>query len=542
MAYRALYRQYRPTRFDEVVGQNHITTTLKNQIVSDRIAHAYLFCGTRGTGKTSTARILARAVNCLSPENGEPCGVCEACRAVGEGSSVDITEIDAASNNGVQDVRDLIESAQYAPLSLKRRVFIIDEVHMLSGSAFNALLKTLEEPPAHILFILATTEPQKLPATIISRCQKYEFHRIGLEDIKKTLAGVLTKVGATIENEGLSLIARAAQGGMRDALSLCDQCLSFCGDTVTTRDVFNVLGSMDDGFLFGMGDALLSRDAARALRMLDELITNGRDLSVFTHDLAMHFRALLLAKTCGDCAGLLECTQDAMKRYLAQAKDASLSILTLACDRLLSVQNQIRILPAPRALLESALVHICYPADALSLNALEARVSHLEEGFVPVQAQKSTAAPATASKLAPQSEAAPVKPKATAAAKKAAPEPKETPSAEKGAPSVSASADADAVWRAAIDAIPNMFVQLLAREGIPIKLEDNALTVGFSESDRVKYTSIMNPINFEPVLAALQTVLPEAKLLFVLTKETPHVADEATARAMELFGDKLKLE
>ena len=198
MAYRALYRQYRPVRFSEVIGQEHITTTLKHQVASDRPAHAYLFCGTRGTGKTTSARILARAVNCLSPEDGEPCGNCEACLVTtGEGAS-DITEIDAASNNSVSDVRDLIESAQYAPLRLRRRVFIIDEVHMLSGAAFNALLKTLEEPPEHILFILATTEPQKLPATIISRCQRFDFHRISIPDIKRTLASVLSRAGIVV--------------------------------------------------------------------------------------------------------------------------------------------------------------------------------------------------------------------------------------------------------------------------------------------------------------------------------------------------------
>ena len=397
MAYRALYRQYSPASFAEVIGQEHITTTLKNQVASDRPAHAYLFCGTRGTGKTTSARILARAVNCLSPEDGEPCGKCEACLITASEGAYDITEIDAASNNSVNDVRDLIENAQYAPLKLRRRVFIIDEVHMLSGPAFNALLKTLEEPPEHILFILATTEPQKLPATIISRCQRFDFHRLSIADIKQTLKSVLKKAGAVIEDGGLSLIARAAQGGMRDALSLADQCLAFCGDNVTTQNVYDVLGSMEDAFLFDMSNALLSSNAPESLRKLDSIMQSGRDLSVFAADLAAHFRALLLAKTCGRCEDLLDCTEDEMTRYLEQAKGTSEARLMLAVDRLIAAQNDMRYLPSPRALLESALIHICRPEDSVSIANLESRLDRLEAQLkdgIPAQKQQVAAQPA----------------------------------------------------------------------------------------------------------------------------------------------------
>ena len=288
MAYRALYRAYRPRTFSEVIGQSHITTILQNQIGTGKTAHAYLFCGTRGTGKTSTAKILARAVNCLSPKNGEPCGECEACQRSLREACPDITEIDAASNNGVDDIRSLIERAHYAPLELTHRVFIVDEAHMLSNSAFNALLKTLEEPPAHVMFILATTEPQKLPATIISRCQRFDFHRLSVADIEQNLRSVLSRAGASIDEEGLLLIARTADGGMRDALSLADQCLSFCGDKVTAKDVYDVLGSMEQGFLFRIADTLLRSDAQAAIRMLDEIVRGGRDLSVFCQDLSAH--------------------------------------------------------------------------------------------------------------------------------------------------------------------------------------------------------------------------------------------------------------
>jgi len=562
MAYRALYRQYRPVLFSEVIGQDHITTTLKHQVASDRPAHAYLFCGTRGTGKTTSARILARAVNCLSPEGGEPCGKCDACLiSTNEGSS-DITEIDAASNNSVSDVRDLIESAQYAPLRLRRRVFIIDEVHMLSGAAFNALLKTLEEPPEHILFILATTEPQKLPATIISRCQRFDFHRLSITDIRRTLESVLSRAGASIEDGGITLISRAAQGGMRDALSLADQCLAFCGDKVTTQDVYSVLGSMEDAFLFDIAGALLDSNAAEALRLLDGIVQAGRDLSVFAADLSTHFRALLLAKTCGRCEDLLDCTEDAMSRYLSQANAASETRLALAVDRLLAAQNDMRYLPSPRTMLESALIHICRPEDVLSIANLEARMDRLE-----AQAKDGLSARA---KTAPPEPKPEPKPEKTQDAKpQAAPAPDPAPLSEQAPPvqfseiaailprenesaltsaraqgragNAAGADDAAQIWRETIAAIPNLFIQALAREAAAIRFENNALTIAFTGSQEAKLKSLSAPINFEPTQRALQSLKPEARLVIITTKAAP-ASDTAETLAKELFGDKLTIE
>ncbi|NLI53244.1 MAG: DNA polymerase III subunit gamma/tau [Clostridiales bacterium] len=569
MAYRALYRQYRPARFAEVIGQEHITTTLKHQVASDRPAHAYLFCGTRGTGKTTSARILARAVNCLSPEDGEPCGKCEACLATAAESASDITEIDAASNNSVNDVRDLIENAQYAPLKLRRRVFIIDEVHMLSGAAFNALLKTLEEPPEHILFILATTEPQKLPATIISRCQRFDFHRLSIANIKLTLSSVLERAGASIEDGGLTLIARAAQGGMRDALSLADQCLAFCGDHVTTQNVYDVLGSMEDAFLFEISNALLRSDAPGALRQLDGIVQAGRDLSVFAADLSAHFRALLLAKTCGRCEDLLDCTEEAMTRYLEQASASSEARLMLAVDRLLSAQNDMRYLPSPRALLESALIHICRPEDTLTLTNLEARLDRLEtqlKSGVPARAEP---APKPEKKSDPKVEIKP-QPKADPGpefepweeeappmqfsdmdappvqfSEIVAPPPQADASAptptQNGIKPASGTDDAAAIWRKTIENIPNMFIQALARDAIALKFEQNTLTVGFTEAQEMKQKNLSAPINFEPTQRALQQIRPDAKLIVTTTKAAP-ASDQAEAQAKELFGDKLTIE
>ena len=377
LARRALYREYRPELFSEVIGQDHITTILKNQVRENKLSHAYLFCGSRGTGKTTSAKILSRAVNCLDPKDGEPCGTCAACRLIKNGSA-DVIEIDAASNNSVDNVRSLIEQAQFAPLELRYRVFIIDEVHMLSNAAFNALLKTLEEPPKHVLFILATTEPQKLPATIISRCQRFDFHRLTIAHIVANLSAVLEKAGASIEPNGLRLIARAADGGMRDALSLADQCLSYAGDRVTEQDVLDALGSVSSAMLEDTAKALLSGNAANAVRALDDVVRNGRDLGVFLSDLSKHFRALLLAKTCGDCKDLLDCTDDQMARYLKAAKDADEARILYAMEQILLVQSKLRLFPAPRIPIEAAFVRICRPVDDTSFAALEARVALLE--------------------------------------------------------------------------------------------------------------------------------------------------------------------
>ena len=390
MGYRALYRQYRPATFSEVIGQDHITTILKNQVQAGQTAHAYLFAGTRGTGKTSTAKILARAVNCQQPQGGEPCGQCSACQRT-QGDHVDIVELDAASNNGVEDIRSILDKVRYTPLELRTKVYIIDEAHALSPNAFNALLKTLEEPPGHVMFILATTEPQRIPATIISRCQRFDFHRLSIGDMTGRMRTVLESAGAVIDPEGLVAIARAAEGGMRDALSLADQCLSFCGDHVTAADVYAVLGSMDGEFLFSMAEALLCCDSAKALTLLDQVIREGRDLRVFLHDLAMHMRALLLAKLCGHCSDILDCTEDAMKRYMAQAETAGEVRLLRASEALLQAESRLKNMALPRVLVESVLVRIARPEEQRTVEDLVERIEALEQR--PLAAVQPVSAP-----------------------------------------------------------------------------------------------------------------------------------------------------
>ncbi len=378
MAYYALYRKYRPTTFSQVIGQDHIISILKNQVRTERITHAYLFSGSRGTGKTSTARIFARAINCLSPHDGEPCGECEACK-LGTSDSIDIIEMDAASNSRVDEMRALLDKAEFAPIYLKTKVYIIDEAHMLSKSAFNALLKTLEEPPAHVVFILATTEPQALPATILSRCQRFDFRRPSAAEMVGLLHRILDDVGAKVDEDGLMCIARAADGGVRDCLSLADQCLSFVGNELTRDDVLSVLGSMNTGFLFDFADAIIKSDAARVLKEIDKVISGGRDINVFVNDLSLHFRALMLAKVCGRCEDILDCTAETMEMYLEQAASTSKERLERTLNEIMLLLPSLKWTNMPRVLLENTLMKICHPDEQIEIIALSDRLSELEK-------------------------------------------------------------------------------------------------------------------------------------------------------------------
>ncbi|MTI66135.1 MAG: DNA polymerase III subunit gamma/tau, partial [Firmicutes bacterium] len=285
MGYQALYRKFRPRTFDEVLGQEHITTILKNQILNDNIAHAYLFSGTRGTGKTSTAKIFARAVNCENNTNGNPCNECEVCKKIQDESIMDVVEMDAASNNSVDDIRELREKVKYLPSKGRYKVYIIDEVHMLSKGAFNALLKTLEEPPKHLLFILATTEPQKLPATILSRCQRYDFKRLNMKDIVDNMKTICNDIDVEIEDRGLHLIARNADGAMRDALSILDQCVSFAEGKITHDYILSILGTVNNDVYFDMADHIINKDLNKALELIEYIVLNGKDIKQFIKDL-----------------------------------------------------------------------------------------------------------------------------------------------------------------------------------------------------------------------------------------------------------------
>ena len=379
MAYQALYRQWRPTDFSSMVSQEAVVATLRNQITTGRIAHAYLFCGSRGTGKTSTAKIMARAINCEQPVNGDPCGQCESCRRLLAEESMDVMEIDAASNNGVDEIRDLRETVKYPPQHGKFKVYIIDEVHMLSASAFNALLKTLEEPPAHVCFILATTEPQKLPATILSRCQRFDFGRIPAHQIAGRLRQAVEGAGATANDNALHMIARAAEGGMRDALSILDMCLGYRND-VDEDLVRSVLGTSDKGFLFRFVDALDMEDASTVLGMIDELMRKGREPMVFAKDVSQHLRALLMAKACPeDLPALLDITHEDAEEYIYQSENMTVTRLMKMLEFFMATETELRWASSPRIVLENTALKCCLRTVEADTAALNDRIAQLEK-------------------------------------------------------------------------------------------------------------------------------------------------------------------
>lgn len=381
MGYMALYRKWRPSDFDEVKGQDAIVQTLRNQIIYNRIGHAYLFCGTRGTGKTSIAKLFAKAVNCEHPVNGNPCNACPSCMSINNQNSLDVLEIDAASNNGVENIRDIREQVQYSPVEGRYKVYIIDEVHMLSSGAFNALLKTLEEPPSYVIFILATTEKHKIPVTILSRCQKYDFKRISVDTITNHLAALMKKEQVDVEEKALRYIARAADGSMRDALSLLDQCIAFyLGQTLTYENVLEVLGTADTSVFSTLLRNILSHDSMSALDIIDNMITEGRELSQFLSDFLWYLRNLLILK---DQEGA-EDSLDMSREAIASLKEESNMVDTpslLRYIRLLSeLSNQIRTATQKRVLLEVGFIKLCQPeTESDTMDSLAARIRQLEE-------------------------------------------------------------------------------------------------------------------------------------------------------------------
>ena len=300
--YLALYRKFRPKSFNKIIGQNHIVQTLKNQIKTNQISHAYLFCGSRGTGKTTAAKVFANAINCLSPVDGSACGKCEVCKHLNETQNIDIIEIDAASNNRVDEIRDLREKIKYPPVYGKYKVYIIDEVHMLTDSAFNALLKTLEEPPAHALFILATTEPHKLPATILSRVLRFDFKLVGQDDLVTLLKDIFAQSGIVAEDEAINLIAKAGEGSVRDCLSIADMCASYCNNNIKYNEVLDVLGSSDRDTLYRLAGAIYNNDIANFIKILNEQSNSGKNIITLSTDLTKYFRDLLVLKACNNTA------------------------------------------------------------------------------------------------------------------------------------------------------------------------------------------------------------------------------------------------
>lgn len=392
MSYTALYRKWRPVSFEDVKGQDPIVQTLKNQITSERIGHAYLFCGTRGTGKTSIAKIYARAVNCEHPVDGSPCNECASCKSILAGTSMNVVEIDAASNNGVENIRDIREQVQYPPTEGKYRVYIIDEVHMLSIGAFNALLKTLEEPPSYVIFILATTEVHKIPITILSRCQRYDFKRISLETIAGRLRQLTEAENIETEDKALMYIAKAADGSLRDALSLLDQCVAFhYGKLLTYENVLDVLGAVDSGVFSSMFNAVIEGRTKDCITQLEEIVIQGRELGQFVTDFIWYLRNLLLVQSADDAEGLLDMSEENLKQLKEDSTKTDGNTLMRYIRVLSELSNQLRYASQKRVMVEVALIKLTRPSmepdmDSVlqRLKQLEAAVEDLEAGgFIP---------------------------------------------------------------------------------------------------------------------------------------------------------------
>ena len=395
MSYQALYRKFRPDNFEDVKGQDHIVTTLKNQIKSDHIGHAYLFCGTRGTGKTTVAKIFAKAVNCENPGGKGPCGECAMCRSIAEGSSMNVFEMDAASNNKVDDIRQVIEEVQYSPANGKYKVYIIDEVHMLTTSAFNALLKTLEEPPSYLIFILATTEVHKIPLTILSRCQRYDFKRISVQTIADRLKELLDKEGIEAEEKALLYIAKLADGALRDGLSLLEQCISFYfGEKLTYEKVLKVLGAVDTEVYADFVKILANDDVAGMISMLDEVIAAGKDLTRFCDELIWYLRNLLMAKTTEHPEKIVDMSEENCRTLIEVSKLLETEMIFRYIRVLSDVENQMKYASQKRVLFEIALLKLGKPEMEKDYDSLVNRVHNLEhqlEKGVIVQASQTPA-------------------------------------------------------------------------------------------------------------------------------------------------------
>lgn len=379
MSYLAIYRRFRPSTFDKMVGQEHVVQTLVNQINSDRIGHAYLFCGARGTGKTSAAKIFARAINCLHPVNGSPCGECEVCKALLDPANLDILEIDAASNNKVENIREIRDKVQYPPVSARYKVYIIDEVHMLTTEAFNALLKTLEEPPKHAVFVLATTEPHKLPATILSRCMRFDFRLVPDKTIAALISQIYDELGKKYDDEAILAIARAGEGSVRDALSVADLCVSYTNEKLTYNDVIAVLGASDSRVTARLVENIFKGESGKVLENIDELVDLGKGVGVLNKDVSAHLRDVMVAKTCKNAREILSLPESEFALIEKNAELADVHRILRATEIFAGVENDLKYSTHPRVVFETAAMRASMPEQDYNIDALLARIAKLEK-------------------------------------------------------------------------------------------------------------------------------------------------------------------
>lgn len=532
--YTALYREWRPKVFEDLIGQDHIVRTLKNQIVSGRIPHAYLFCGTRGTGKTSTAKILARAVNCLNPHEGDPCNECENCREINAGTFIDVVEIDAASKSRVENIRDVIEDVKYPPRKGAFKVYIIDEVHMLSISAFNALLKTLEEPPSHVIFILATTDPQKIPATIISRCQRYDVKRIRPEDAFKRLRRIVSENGIYAEDKTLKEIAKISDGAMRDALSILDQCMSMSEGKIEYSDVVSVLGLSSNEKLFELVDALIDKEVEKAIALIDDIIYGGRDILQFIKDMTKHLRNLLMVKIAKRPEDVVDAGEEMIGLYKSQAQKMRSEEILRSINLFIEAENEAKTTFQPRIVLEMTVIRLCRREFDFSPEMVISRINQLEERL---QSGEYNIAPAQERKI-PEGKQV----------KREAPKANETKSEEiegleQTSDKVDISADeARTVWQdvlSFLNANKNKVVATLLSQGEIKETKGSIITVCFDESHGINRTVLSDSHKKKIAEEAFGKVLGKpVRLDFRVIREEVNM-DRSIEMAKEIFGDDL---
>ena len=513
MAYTALYREWRPRTFNDVVGQEHITTTLKNQVLNNRIAHAYLFCGTRGTGKTSTAKIMAKALNCLNNKDGEPCNECEMCKRINRGLAIDVTELDAASNNGIDKIRDIIDDAKYPPQEAKFKVYIMDEVHMLSIGAVNAFLKTLEEPPENIIFILATTDPQKLPITILSRCQRFDFRRIGTKDIRQSLRKIVDSKGVLADDRSLELIARVSDGAMRDSLSILDQAIAMGDGNVEYDEVVSMLGMVTNDSLFKITNAIFERNIEKAVSIIEEVVLSGKDMYQFLRELISHFRNLLMVKVTSNPEEVLDMSMENIDYVKKQGSGVRTEEIMRNIRILQEAEGNAKLSKESRLYLELAIIKMCKIEYDTSNEVILARINKLEEGI------KSGAVKVEAkSQDEIKSIKEPIKQSMSAETKEA--QNKNINVIHNNTNAKTTLTEVQRAWKDILEAFKSrraMIVYASLLEGKPIDCKNGVVTVMFSQDYSLNKPRLEKTENYNIVIEVLSEIMGEQlKVKFVV--------------------------
>ena len=528
MAYQALYRTWRPLVFDDVAGQEHITKTLRNEIKTDSLAHAYLFCGTRGTGKTTTAKILARAVNCLNPQDGNPCNECEICKGILDDSILDVVEMDGASRNKVENIRELIDDVAFLPSRAKKKVYIIDEVHMVTDQAFNALLKTLEEPPAHVLFILATTELNKIPPTVLSRCQRFDFKRITIEAITGRLSRIVSATGRKITPEALRMVAELGDGSMRDSLSILEQVLGYTDEEIGYNELLSIMGITDYDALFKICEAFAACDAGEALSIFDAVIENGKEPEVFIDRLTRFLRDVLVVKVTRDPAQIVNTSAEYLERMKKIAETFSREKLIFALKALNEAVAGAKNSGYSRTVFELALVKLSSPSFDTSLEALLARVADLEARMA-----KGVPVPQTVQQEAP-TEAPPWETEAPPKASAPAPQPAERPAAQKEPATLEEKPTNEEKGGSILDRFDEIKEYIKAHGGAPViphinrakpMMLQNKLSLVFPKEAMMNKTVVARAGNLELMSIAIAAITGEQVEVQCLSEKEAGIGD-----------------